>query len=473
MPRADRSEVPGSITFIVDLTCDEGSWTFALAPDVSRAIVVGSRADADVRIERPLVAPVHFHLEREGDAVLLVPGYGRGVQVNAQPVRGPVALEDATIEFSGLSMRAKIRRAAASGRSHARFAPVAEDAPTASISLDSAPTGACGLLGESSTEAPTTAFDRTYLGARQGGLAESLDDAKTEVMEVMGFDTEPERAIPAAVSAPDQPVPSEAEKGPAVVGGLATAANAMDATEAITMAVPPAPPSWDTMPDAELSPPSERPARQEGTNASAEPSSRPVTRPAVRGGRASAALQWLEELGKLAKNRPLTTSCAALGLAFVGAFALIGVKSSLDVRRAEAPSAAVGDVDDNDAAKPTTAPQRAAAQPAESQDTFARGALQPVTDEKRATAVNGSGATEPSDVALAQDEADASEIRAATAVGHLRAGRYEEARRAYARLAAAHPDVEAFQVAARLLTKRLGSTCATEASSTACPKVQR
>ena len=484
LPGADRFDAPETVTLIVDLSHDESSWTFALAPGSSRAIVVGSRADADVRLRNPLVAPMHFHLEREGDSVLLVPDYGRDVQLNGVPVRGPAALEDVTIEFSGLSMRAQVRCASASGKSRSHFASFSEDAVTVSIATADAATNALEVLDVDSVEAPTTAVDRASIEAGTGALSESLDDARTEVMEVMRFDTAPisESTIPSSALASDQPSSQgdAVQTTPAVVGPVPGSV-ASSATEAITMAVPPAPPDWDTLaPRAELSEHADSPVKEEASNVSVDPSSSQETLDPPGDPRPSPALRWLEELGQLAKRRPLAIGCAALATALVGTFALIGVKSAIDARLPNPQSTAVGDADavsDEASESKTGRPvaeeplARSPEAPPESEGTahaVVEDAADPVAEEEPGSPATKSGETVPE-----RNEARTSEARAAVAVSHLLSGRYEDARREYARLAEEHPDVEAFQAAARLLAKRLASPCANGAPSTACPKVQR
>jgi len=60
-------------------------WTFKLAPDDERAIVVGSLLRAHVRIDRRDIAPVHPHFEREAAAVRLIPGYQSDLCVKGNP----------------------------------------------------------------------------------------------------------------------------------------------------------------------------------------------------------------------------------------------------------------------------------------------------------------------------------------------------------------------------------------------------
>lgn len=89
------------------LRLGQSNWLFDFAPGHERAVVVGRNARANVRIERRGVAPIHFHFEREGEAIRLIPGYADELWVNGSRVRGAQILESASrIEFSGLRLEA-------------------------------------------------------------------------------------------------------------------------------------------------------------------------------------------------------------------------------------------------------------------------------------------------------------------------------------------------------------------------------
>jgi hypothetical protein len=79
------------------------NWLFELAPNDEHAIVVGNWRRAHVPINRREVAPIHFHLERDGDAIRLIPGYGNDVRVNGRLLIGSRLLEPRScVEFAGL-----------------------------------------------------------------------------------------------------------------------------------------------------------------------------------------------------------------------------------------------------------------------------------------------------------------------------------------------------------------------------------
>jgi len=82
-------------------------------PGEERAFVVGSIEWAHLRVSGVDVAPVQFHLEREGAAICLVPAYGiADLSVNAISVVGPTPLaQRSVIEFCGVRVYAAIREA--------------------------------------------------------------------------------------------------------------------------------------------------------------------------------------------------------------------------------------------------------------------------------------------------------------------------------------------------------------------------
>ena len=94
----------------LELSLEGVSHTFELNADETRAIAVGSQMRSDLRIDHPDVAPVHFHIEREADAVWIVPAYGAGdVRVNAAHISGPKLIDGhAVIEFSNVRLDARV-----------------------------------------------------------------------------------------------------------------------------------------------------------------------------------------------------------------------------------------------------------------------------------------------------------------------------------------------------------------------------
>lgn len=93
----------------VELTGEGRVHVFELRPGDERAILVGSLPLADVAFTDPGVAPVEFHLEREGDHVCLVPAYGARVEVDAVPLSRPRHITGrANIAFGNHVLRARV-----------------------------------------------------------------------------------------------------------------------------------------------------------------------------------------------------------------------------------------------------------------------------------------------------------------------------------------------------------------------------
>jgi hypothetical protein len=82
---------------------------FELGPSDLRAIVVGEVPGADVRVAGDYVPEIAFHLERDGDAVLLVPAYARDLQVDGVKVSSVCVLPwRSRISFSGVHLTISI-----------------------------------------------------------------------------------------------------------------------------------------------------------------------------------------------------------------------------------------------------------------------------------------------------------------------------------------------------------------------------
>jgi hypothetical protein len=96
-------------TLWLSLRLGQSNWLFDFAPGGERAVVVGRLANAHVRLDRRGVAPVHFHFEREGDSIRLIPGYADELWLNGTRVRGAQLLESTShLEFSGLRLEAHV-----------------------------------------------------------------------------------------------------------------------------------------------------------------------------------------------------------------------------------------------------------------------------------------------------------------------------------------------------------------------------
>lgn len=105
--KTSTSEQATSTSLWLELSLAERRWLFELKSGDDRAIVVGSDVNSDVLVVRPGVGSTHFHFERAGDAILLVPGYRAALRVNAVRAVEPLPLPPrATIELLNLSLEA-------------------------------------------------------------------------------------------------------------------------------------------------------------------------------------------------------------------------------------------------------------------------------------------------------------------------------------------------------------------------------
>ncbi|HKY34645.1 MAG TPA: hypothetical protein VJN18_01790 [Polyangiaceae bacterium] len=131
----------------LEVRLDDTTWLFELKAGEERAVVVGSHNRADVRITRPGVASMHFHFEREDDAVLLVPGYQAALRLNSVKAPEPCSLEArATVEFSGISLEVVTHRTRPAHLETMRSVDSAADRPSSAEYLkglpdDTDPTG--------------------------------------------------------------------------------------------------------------------------------------------------------------------------------------------------------------------------------------------------------------------------------------------------------------------------------------------
>lgn len=95
------------LTLWLSLRLGHQNWLFEFCEGDERAIVVGRFPRANVHVDRRGVAPIHFHFERDGDRILLIPGYRDELLVNGLPIDGAHALEPSSrIEFARLELEA-------------------------------------------------------------------------------------------------------------------------------------------------------------------------------------------------------------------------------------------------------------------------------------------------------------------------------------------------------------------------------
>ncbi len=124
----------------LEIRLNDANWLFELKAGEERAVVVGSHPRADVCIERPGVASMHFHFEREGDAVLLIPGYQAALRINSVRAPGPCSLDArATVEFQGVSLEIVTHRERPSHVAARSPEGAAQDRPSSAEYLEGLP----------------------------------------------------------------------------------------------------------------------------------------------------------------------------------------------------------------------------------------------------------------------------------------------------------------------------------------------
>lgn len=95
----------------IAVECDARRYVFDLGPRDLRAIVIGEMTGADVRIKGSgyAVPEIACHLEREGDAIYLVPGYARDIQVDGVAITGVCVLPwHSRVSFSGVHLTVNV-----------------------------------------------------------------------------------------------------------------------------------------------------------------------------------------------------------------------------------------------------------------------------------------------------------------------------------------------------------------------------
>lgn len=155
-------ENPDADSMWLQLSFEGQAYPFELPSDETRAIAVGSLLRADLRIDRPGVAPVQFHIEREADRLWIVPAYGsEGLRVDTARVSGPRRIDArAVIDFCGVRVEATVleipptpRRTSSARLRQSAFAERAPLGPSKVFEEHEPPTTNGGAL-------PTVAIER-------------------------------------------------------------------------------------------------------------------------------------------------------------------------------------------------------------------------------------------------------------------------------------------------------------------------
>lgn len=467
---------------------DSRAHIFELAAGVERAIVVGSLPRADVRVNALGIAPVHFHFEREGAQLLLVPAYEAEVRVNSMLARGPQPIANhAVVEFAGIRLEATIHFTRPdytpipsldipdreSGIQY--LAALPSDTQTTKLALEAFPLVENLQAGIDTRELPlkqaalwtqTQRIERIEPPVQTRHVMERLQlpapavqaiAQQTQRMERVApetffapkaertpvMDVRPVRPVPVPATVPDEPIappPPEIPSSPAGLGWQDTTAFDLDGLKAdLVGQTPPAPPAA-------------KPAEPLVNHPALPPSSAPPAVRSVRPAASRAPLRAVERLGTYAKAHPVAVAASALGAALGLALAMVGVAHVVG-----SPS--------KSSAKPTTAHNAPAATA-----THAPVAAPTMAPAPLAAAVT-LASTPPTPTTAQLPTGSVPTTLPNTATGHLVAGRYVEASTAYAELAAAQPANPAYLALAHLLEKRTSGACGGASAAPSCPEI--
>jgi hypothetical protein len=482
----------GTLWLVVDY--ESRAHIFELAPDVERAVVVGSLPRADVRVNALGIAPVHFHFEREGVQLLLVPTYDAEVRVNSMLVRGPQPIAGhALVEFAGVRLEATIHFTRPeytplpsldipdreSGIQY--LAALPSDTQTTKLALEAFPIVENLQAGIDTRELPleqaslwtqtqrierldpalqtTQVMERLRVAAApiqaitqqtqrlERVAPETFFSPKAERTPVM--EVRPIRTVPVAAAVAEEPIappPPEIPSSPAGLGWQDTTAFDLDGLKADLIA--------EKVPAAPASP--AKPAEPPVSVPPVPPSSAPPAVRSVRPPASRAPLRFVERLGTYAKAHPLAVGATALGAALGVALAMVGVAHIVGgpSKSAATPAAArvtASTVTMASAPVPTVAPLP-----------------EQIPVKLAPTAATSSAAEPPS---APPPSASAAATLPVSATGHLVAGRYVQARAAYHELGIAQPANPAYLALARLLDKRASNACSGPDAAPSCPEI--
>jgi hypothetical protein len=484
----------------LELHHDGRTQVFCFAPDEERAIVLGSLPRADIRVARPGISPVHFHFEREGDRIILVPTYNAEVRVNSMLVQGPVPIpKHALFEFSGIRIEAFVCSTPPervdypsldildreSGISYLAALPT--DTQTTKLALDPFPRIDNLQAAIETRETPLELradFSRTQRIER---LAPELQT--TQVMERLQIVTaaipapaqhtvrmervapEPFRApaveptpvievrhlrpvpiVAVAAAEPDlSPPPPEIPSSPAGLGWQETTAFDLDGLKADLAPTPVPQPKAQAPGVAPRAPAHVQPPAMNET------SSPPLTR-SVRPPPSSKVSRAILGVGERAKAQPVAVGAMALGAAVALSLLMLGVSHLVSgLQRSTA----------------SQYPQIQASATTGSVATAAASTrLEAVRTEDAIPTSAGIASTPPSPPNTERGSA-ADNVLNAAAPSHLVAGRYVEARAAYAELGSKHPETPAYEAMSRLLDRRTSPACVSAEAAPYCPEIVR
>ncbi len=109
---------PEPEALILEIRVRGCSHVYELRDGEERAVTVGSSPRADLQLNEPGIAPVHFHFERETDEVWLIPTASEGrLRMNSNRIHGRCPLgRRAVLEWGGLAVEVRVTRKAARPR---------------------------------------------------------------------------------------------------------------------------------------------------------------------------------------------------------------------------------------------------------------------------------------------------------------------------------------------------------------------
>jgi hypothetical protein len=402
------------------------SYKFELERDGCGAFAVGSRTSADLRFDRPGVAPVHFHIERDDNRVWIVPAYGvSGIRVNATRITGPKVISGkAIIEFAAVRIRVLV--------------------------IDYA----SGLAQDSSSDADTLGWNicttQVAIGVAAAPGFEPTVPSNQALSKTLplGALVAPVRVFAAPESKPISTIPIEprirAQRVLSIDAKKGCASSPASQTPLLTPVVVPSPLFGETTlfdPIADPVQPSEL---------SLTPTSLVVSRHRT----AKTPIAHLRQIGLLSQRRPRLVWLSGSSLIFV-VFALVGWVSRQS-RRADRFHA--------QATYTTSGPIRDSPP-----------AIENAPDQRRSTPALEVVTSGPDSQPQVENEAQSVNRKLFAATDHLIAGHYADAQRAYANLATRPSADPAVIEIARLLTEKLGSRCAGEASNPvlSCPEIRQ
>lgn len=486
MPNGNEANLSDG-TFWLVVNHETRTYVFELAADAERAIVVGSLKRADVPVSGPGVAPVHFHFEREGQKLLLVPAYNAEVRVNSKLARGPQPISGhAVVEFADLRLEAAIHVTRPEYTPLPSLDILDRESGIQYLSALPSDTQTTRLALEPFTpiENIQAGIDTRALPLEQASLwthtqrIERVDPAlqTTQVMERLKvtpvpvqaiaqqtqrmerlapetffspkgertpvMEVRPVRPVPVATTVAEprvEPPPPEVPSSPAQLGWQDTTAFDLDGLKAdLTARVAASAAPTVSPPEPAFSAPTV-------PTGSAPPVVRSTRPPPSR-----APVRAVERVGTYAKARPIAAGARALGAAVGLALVMVGVSHIVAGPRSARPTAA------HVAAAATTS--------------TASATLSAATPSPEPTAVK-LASTPPTPPALERPGPASPAVVPSIATGHLLGGRYVEACAAYHELAAARPANPAYLAMASLLEKRTSSTCSGAAPAPSCPEI--